>query len=115
MKGAGRTVTGGPAGKELCLKLRREPSVRHGEIGPPDHAVKPEQRQRVIAEFPLRRRRVSLEAIHPSPQEPEPVPQSSGNVPGYTRPAAQSQTAGRTTQQGTLFTLERFSVLAGKV
>ena len=41
---------------------------RGGDVGPADHAVAPEQRQRVVAELALRRRRVGLEAVGPAPE-----------------------------------------------
>src|SRR6188768_110463 len=43
-------------------------AVLHGHVAPPDHAVPPEQRERVVAEASLRRRRVGLESIRPAPE-----------------------------------------------
>ena len=48
-------------------KFRLQCAVFHREVGPPDHAVAPEQRQRVISELPFGSRRVGFESIHPSP------------------------------------------------
>ena len=46
-----------------------ERTVFDREIAPADDPVVPQQRQRVVAQFPLRRRRVRLEPVGPSPEE----------------------------------------------
>ena len=55
---------------------RRHHATGMADIGPADHAVAPQQRQRVVAERPFGFGRVGFEAIGPSPEmlKSPPVP-----------------------------------------
>ena len=67
-RGTPRIARGAPATKPDAAD--RRPS-RTRRVAPADHAVAPQQRQRVVAELALRRRRVGLEAVGPAPEELE--------------------------------------------
>ena len=56
------------------LRLQQQPPVPDRGVAPADDAVAPEQRQGVVAELALRRRRVGLEAVGPAPEQLEAAP-----------------------------------------
>ena len=68
---------------------RLQPPFARRHVGPADHVVVPQQRQRVVAELALRRRRVGLELVGPAPQQLEapcgPTPRGSKGASRRTR------------------------------
>src|SRR3546814_6640338 len=46
-------------------------AVDNAHVAPADHAVLPQQRQRVVTQGAFRRRRISLEAVGPAPRSEE--------------------------------------------
>src|SRR5438132_13093815 len=50
-------------------ELRLERAILQREISPANHAIAPEQRKRVVAALPFRRRRVRLEPVGPAPEQ----------------------------------------------